>query len=137
MSKIKTYEDLLQEEQRLLSQLKASELLIRDDLAGVKEGLKPIGNVMKTINKFTTRDRTGALANFGLDFSVDLLVRRFLLARAGWFTKIVVPYVIKNYSSHIITEQQRAALLKKISTIFAKFRPKPDVDPVKTAEAAS
>lgn len=137
MSKIKTYEDLLQEEQRLLSQLKATELLIRDDLAGVKEGLKPIGNVMKTINKFTTRDRTGALANFGLDFSVDLLVRRFLLARAGWFTKILVPYVIKNYSSHIITEQQRAALLKKISTIFARFRPKPDVDPMKTAEAAS
>lgn len=126
MSKIKTYEDLLQEEQRLLGELKSMEVLIRNDIAGVKEGLKPIGNVMKFVGKFTTRDKTGALANFGLDFSVDLLVRRFLLAKAGWFTKIVIPYVIKNYSSHIITEQQKAKLMQKISAIFSKLRPKPD-----------
>jgi hypothetical protein len=43
MNKIKTYEDLLQEEQRLLAQLKSTEVLIREDIAGVKEGLKPLG----------------------------------------------------------------------------------------------
>ena len=128
MSKIKTYEDLLQEEQRLLGHLKSTELLIRDDIAGVKESLKPIGKVMNTIGKFTTRDKTNAFANFGLDFSVDLLVRRFLLAKAGWFTKILIPYVIKNYSSHIINEKQRAKLMQKISQIFSKLRPKPDVE---------
>src|SRR3712207_6130288 len=104
MSKIRTYEDLLQEEQRLLSQLRSTEVLLRDDIAGVKESLKPVGKVFKTVQKFTNRDRTSALANFGIDFSVDLLVRRFLLARAGWFTKILVPYLIKNYGSHIISE---------------------------------
>jgi hypothetical protein len=135
MKKIKTYEDLLQEEQRLLSQLKATELLIRDDIAGVKEGLKPVGKVMKMVSKFTTRDRTGAFANFGLDFSVDLLVRRILLARAGWFTKILIPYIIKNYSSHFITEQQKAKMMQKISSILAKFRPKADT--ASTAQAAS
>jgi len=134
MKKIKTYEDLLQEEQRLLSQLKASELLIRDDIAGVKEGLKPIGKVMKTISKFTTRDKTGAFANFGLDFSVDLLVRRILLAKAGCLTKIVIPYVVKNYSSHFISEQQKAKLMQKISNILSKLRPKPDT--AHTAESA-
>jgi hypothetical protein len=126
MSKIKTYEDLLKEEQRLLSQLKSTELLIRDDIAGVKEGLKPIGRVVNTIGKFTTRDKTNAFANFGLDFSVDLIVRKFLLAKAGWFTKILIPYVIKNYSSHIINEKQRAKLMQKINNIFSKIRPKPD-----------
>jgi hypothetical protein len=126
MNKIKTYEDLLQEEQRLVAQLKATEVLIRDDLAGVKEGLKPIGSVMKIITRFATRDKTGVFSNFGLDFSVDLIVRRFLLARAGWFTKILIPYLIKNYSSHIISEQQRAKLMEKINNIFSKLRPKPD-----------
>src|SRR6476619_1314938 len=135
MKKIKTYEDLLKEEQRLLLQLKASELVIRDDIAGVKEGLKPIGRVMKTISKFTTRDRTGAFANFGLDFSVDLLVRRVILAKAGWFTKILIPYVIKNYSSHFITEQQKAKLMQKVSSILSKFRPKGDT--ARTAEAGN
>jgi hypothetical protein len=115
--------------------LKATELLIRDDIAGVKEGLKPVGKVMKMVSKFTTRDRTGAFANFGLDFSVDLLVRRILLARAGWFTKILIPYIIKNYSSHFITEQQKAKMMQKISSILAKFRPKADT--ASTAQAAS
>ena len=135
MNKIKTYEDLLQEEQRLLAQLKVTEGLIRDDIAGVKEGLKPLGNVMKTIGKLTTRDKTGVLANFGLDFSVDLLVRRILLARAGWFTKIVIPYLIKNYSSHIISEQQRARLMEKINNIFSKLRPKADQQPAEAPAA--
>jgi hypothetical protein len=130
MSKIKKYEDLLQEEQRLLSHLKSTELLIRDDIAGVKEGLKPIGNVMRTMGKLTTRDRTGVLSSFGLDFGVDLLIRRLLLAKAGWFTKILVPYLVKNYSSHIITEQQKEKLMKRVSSLFAKFRPQPDKDPV-------
>jgi hypothetical protein len=89
---------------------------------------------MKTISKFTTRDKTGAFANFGLDFSVDLLVRRILLAKAGWLTKIVIPYVVKNYSSHFISEQQKAKLMQKISNILSKLRPKPDT--AHTAESA-
>ena len=124
MSKIKNYEDLLQEEQRLLSELKTKEVQIRNDLAGVKRGLKPIGRVMNTISKFTTRDKTGAFSNFGLDFGIDLIVRRFLLAKAGWFTKILVPYLLKNYSSHIISEKQKAMLMEKINNFFSKLRPK-------------
>jgi hypothetical protein len=131
MSKIKTYEDLLQEEQRLMAHLKGQEVQVRQDLAGFKEGLQPIGNAMKWVNKLTTRDRTNAFATFGIDFSVDLLVRRFLLARAGWLTKIVIPYLLKNYGSHFISEKQRAAFLKKINNLFSKLRPKPDA-----AEAA-
>jgi hypothetical protein len=129
MSKIKNYDDLLQEEQRLLAELKIKEVQIRNDLAGVKQGLRPIGRVMNTISKFTTRDKTGAFANFGLDFGVDLLVRRFILAKAGWFTKILVPYLLKNYSSHIISEQQKAKLMEKINNLFAKLRPKPEPAP--------
>ena len=124
MSKIKTYEDLLQEEQKLLVQLKSGEALIRKDIAGVQQGLEPLGRVMKMVNKFTSRDRTGGLSTFGLDFSIDLLVRRFLLAKAGWFTKIVVPYFIKNYGSHIITEKHRASILQKINAVFSKLRPR-------------
>ena len=129
MSKIKNYKDLLQEEQRLLSQLKTKEVEIRNNLAGVKRGLKPIGRVMNIISKFTTRDKTGAFSNFGLDFGIDLIVRRFILAKAGWFTKILVPYLLKNYSSHIISEQQKARIMEKVNNFFAKLRPKTEAAP--------
>jgi hypothetical protein len=132
MSKpIKNYDDLLAEEQRLLLQLKSQEGMIKQDLVTLKEGLKPARKAMGILSKMATRDHTGPLVNFGLDFGVDVLIRRILLARAGWFTKIVIPFVVKNYSSHIITEEQRSKLAKKIQSLFNKIRPKADK---KTAE---
>ena len=121
---IKTYEDLLQEEQRLLQQLRAHEVLIREDIAGLKEKIKPMEKAFGVLQKMATRDHTGALANFGLDFSIDLLIRRLLLAKAGWFTKILVPFVLKNYSSHIVSDEQRARFAQKIQNLFNKIRPK-------------
>jgi hypothetical protein len=127
MSKsIKTYEDVLQEEQRLMQALRSQEVLIREDLAGLKESLKPVGKVYNVLHKMATRDHTGPLANFGIDFGIDLLIRRLLLARAGWFTKILVPFVIKNYSSHIISDEQKTKFAQKIQNIFNKIRPKKD-----------
>jgi hypothetical protein len=144
MSKpIKTYEDLLQEEQRLLTILKSQEELIREDLAGLKEKLKPVEKAFHVVQKMATRDHTGAFANFGIDFSIDLLIRRLLLAKAGWFTKIVVPFVIKNYSSHFFSEEQRSKCAAKIQKIFNKIRPKKndqtagDASHVKTGEAGT
>jgi hypothetical protein len=124
MSKIKTYEDLLQEEQRLMQQLKTHEGLIREDIVVLKEKLKPVSRVVSVLEKMATRDHTGPLASFGIDFSIDLLLRKFLLARAGWFTKIFVPFLVKNYSSHIINEDQRNKFKEKIQNIFNKIRPK-------------
>jgi hypothetical protein len=121
---IRNYEDLLAEEQRLLQHIKFQEVRLREDIAGLKESLKPVGNVMKVMGKITTRDNTGPILNFGLDFGVDLIIRRILLARAGWLTKIVIPFIVKNYSSHIINEEKRARLTKKIQDIFKKIRPK-------------
>lgn len=124
--RIKTYEDLEAEKTRLMGLLRTQEELIKVDIAGVKEGLKPFGRAMKTVNKFFTRDNKAPIMNFGLEMGIDLLVRRFLLARAGWLTKVVVPFFIKNYSSHLIGEEKRAALFKKVENLLRKIRPKKD-----------
>ncbi len=122
-NRIKNYEDLLQEQQRLVSLLKTQESFIRVDIAGVKEGLKPFGRAMNVVNKMATRDNTAPVLNFGLEMGIDLLVRRVLLARAGWFTKVVVPFLVKNYSSHILGEDKRLALFTKVRGFFQKIRP--------------
>ena len=121
--RIRTYEDLVIEQQRLLSLLKTQESFIKVDIAGVKEGLQPFGKALQIVNKMATRDNTAPVMNFGLEMGVDLLIRKVLLARAGWFTKIVVPFLVKNYSSHIIGEDKRTALIQKIKGFFRKVRP--------------
>lgn len=132
--RIRTYEDLEEEKLRLLSLLKTQESTIRTDIAGLKENLKPLGTAMDTINKMTTRDNRVPVLNLGLEMGIDLLIRKVLLARAGWFTKIIVPFVVKNYTSHILGEEKREFIIKKLKSFFNKMRPssEPRPDPVAT-----
>lgn len=124
MSKIKTYQDLLQEEQRLKEQLKFQETLIRQDLVSLKENLEPVKKVYDQVHKIFTRDNRVPIFNIGLEMGIDVLLRRFILRRAGWFARIFVPYILKNYASHIIGEEKRKAIIKKIESLFNKIRPK-------------
>lgn len=124
MSKIKTYKDLLQEEQRLKEQLKSQEILVRQDLMALKENLEPIKKVYDQAQKIFTRDNRVPIFNIGLEMSIDLLLRRFILRKAGWFAKIFVPYIMKNYASHLIGEEKRKAIIKKVEELFNKIRPK-------------
>ena len=129
MSKITTYNDLLQEEKRLQQVLKSQEILIREDLVNMKENLEPIKKVYDQVRKIFTRDNRVPVFNVGLELGIDMILRRFILARAGWFAKTFVPYVIKNYASHIIGEEKRKAIIKKIEEMFNKIRPKKDKQP--------
>jgi len=124
MSKIKNYKDLLAEEQRLQQVLKSQENLIRQDLVSLKENLEPIKKVYDQVHKVFTRDNRVPVFNVGLELGIDMLLRRFILARAGWFAKTFVPYLVKNYASHIIGEEKRKAIIKKIEELFNKIRPK-------------
>jgi len=132
--KIRTYEDLEEEKLRLLSLMKTQEAVIKDDLVRLRQSMKPLNRAWETINKFTTRDNTAPILNFGLEMGVDLFVRRFVLAKAGWFAKIFVPFLIKNYSSHIIGEEKKEMILNKIKGLFRKVRPtaQPHPDPMAT-----
>jgi len=123
MSKIRTYEDLLQEEQRLQLKLKSQELAIRQTLVDFKENVEPVKRVFNTVQKVFTRDNRVPVFNIGLELGVDFLLRKFILARAGWLTRILVPYLVKNYSSHIIAEEKRKALIQKIRDMFNKVKP--------------
>jgi hypothetical protein len=135
-NRIRTYEDLLQEEQRLIQQLKGHEVLIREDLISVRQHLAPVTRVFNNVTKAFTRDNRAPLLNFGLEMGIDVFVRRVLLAKAGWFTKIVVPYLLKNYSSHLIGHEKRVKMMQKIQGFFAKLRPKPE-QPAPDAAAAA
>jgi len=133
MNKIKTYDDLLHEEKRLQQVLKGQEILIREDLVSMKENLEPVKKVYDQVHKIFTRDNRVPVFNVGLELGIDVLLRRFILARAGWFAKTFVPYLIKNYASHIIGEEKRKLIIKKIGEMFNKLRPKTD----RQAEAAA
>jgi len=101
-----SYEDILKEKQRLEVLLQAQRKVIYYDIQEIKVQLQPVKDAVEFIKKITTKDKTSLLLTLGSDIAINTVVKNFILSRAGWFTRIVVPYFLKNYSSHFLAEQK-------------------------------
>jgi len=131
---IKTYNDLLEEKQQLEVLLNAQRELIRYDMQQLKTEIQPAIKAVGLVGKMFTKDKSNALLNTGADTVIDLLFKKVLLGRAGWVTRLVVPYFLKNVSSHIIAEK-KDTLLQKVFSLFRKNhngKTPPDPDPAST-----
>lgn len=117
MNQIKTYKDLCEERKLLQGRLAAQKQRIKDDWHELKNELSPIKNAMGIMGKMTHADKTNPLLNVGLKIASDLFLKNFVLARAGWAARLAVPFVVKNFSSHVIAEKG-AGLLNKVSNFF-------------------
>ena len=116
---IRTYEDLMEEKERLNQLLAAQRELIRQDFNEIKEELAPVRSAISMVGKFATRDNRNFLLTTAADTAIELVIRRMLLAKAGWFTKIIVPFFMKNFSSHVIADH-KDKILDKLSRWFGK-----------------
>jgi folate-dependent phosphoribosylglycinamide formyltransferase PurN len=116
MSNIKTYDDLVAEEKRLQALLYSHKEAIKTSFIATRQSLNPIKAAVNTAKNLFTRSKSNPLMKLGVDFGVDVFFRRFVLAKAGWFTKIVLPFVLKNYSTYIIKE--RPSVLGKFMGLF-------------------
>ncbi|NCI45881.1 hypothetical protein [Sediminibacterium soli] len=120
---IKTYDDLLLEKRRLKSQLTEKEAALREEFSDIKRKLKPVTKVMDFIEKLTTRDSSNPLLNTGLQVGVNLLLKNLLLKKAGWVTRILMPFFVKNFLSHEASEHPE--WMQKLARLFRKtFRKK-------------
>jgi hypothetical protein len=110
--KIQTYDDLVEERKRLEELLVVQKQQLSSNWVEMKEGLKPVNNVFAFFGKLTHRDKSNPLVNMSLDIAGDVLLKRILLARAGWFIRIALPYVLKNYSSNIFADRGKSLVHK-------------------------
>lgn len=122
MSSIRTYEDLEAEEKRLQALLYSHRENIKDSFTTFKHSLNPFAQAANTARKLFSRDKSNPLMLAGVGLGVDVLLRRFLLAKAGWFTKIVVPFFIKNYSTHFIKDYRKNKFFQKIGSFFKQSK---------------
>jgi hypothetical protein len=101
-----SYNELLKEKQQLEVLLEAQKQLIRCDVEEIKLKLQPVKEALEFVKKITTKDRSNLLLDLGSDIAINTLVKNFILSRAGWLTRIVIPFFLKNYSSHFLAEQK-------------------------------
>jgi len=128
---INTYKELCDEKQRLEELLTAQRALLRADVYDLKQSFKPASDVLGFVGKLATRKHDMVFINAIANTIINMLVTRGLLKKAGFFTKLLVPFAMKNLSSHIISEELRDKMqewLRKISSQFFKTTAKMEED---------
>jgi len=120
---IQTYDDLVAEKQRLKALLKAQRELIHQDVQEIKAELEPIRSAINVAGKFFSRDSSNPLLNLGINRAIDFLMKRVLLSKTGWFAKLAVPFIMKNYSSHFV-EENKGKLFSWVTSLFSKKKDK-------------
>lgn len=116
---IRTYDDLLAEKTRLKALLQVQKAVIRQDVEEIKVELQPVKNAISMVGKFTTRDKSNPLLTGATETIIDLVVKRMILSRTGWLTKLVVPFIMKNVSSHLVNANQ-GKIFSKLFSFFGK-----------------
>jgi hypothetical protein len=116
--KIRTYDDLEREERLLEELLLAQKQLIQADILQLKRQLKPASVALQFFHNITTADKHNPLLTQGANTAIDLVLKKVVLARAGWLTKMLVPFFVKNYSSHFIADHKQD-IVQKIFSLFS------------------
>ena len=113
----KSYNELVAEQERLRELAKTQQLQIKGDLAGIREELEPVIHVGATLKKFLTHKSGDLLANLGINLVTNGLIKKVILSKAGWLTRLIVPQLVKNYASHVVGSGN---FVDKIMNLFSK-----------------
>ncbi|CAN5248186.1 hypothetical protein BH09BAC3_BH09BAC3_19170 [soil metagenome] len=114
MNRIQTYDDLLAEKAELEKLLIQQKAIIRQDIAALKEELRPAAAVVKFIGKITAKDRSNSLLNVGMSLATDLVLRNLVLAKSGWITKLIIPFAAKTLGSSAFVHSKAGGMLNNL-----------------------
>ena len=107
MSRINNYDELVLERKKLEAQLAYHKSIINGEVQVLRQKLEPLSNVVSFLTPSRNPGSDSKLWEVGTNLGIELLVRQKLLAKAGWLTKLALPFILKKVSSRAI-EQVRA-----------------------------
>ena len=116
---IRTYEELLEEKARLKSLLTAQKELVHQDIKAIKMELAPVRSAIAMVGKLTTKENRYGMLTIAADTIIDLVIKRMILSKAGFITRLAVPFFMKNFSSHVIADN-KDKIISKLSSWFGK-----------------
>ncbi len=116
---IKTHADLCEERRKLQHLLAIQQQRVTDDWMSLKEEFAPVRKVFGAVGKIARPNNSNPLLSMGLKFASDIVLKNLVLSRAGWITKLAVPYLLRNYSSHALADTGKN-IFAKIGRFFNK-----------------
>ena len=103
---IRTYEDLVQQKHQVEALLQAQKELMMYDLRLLQAELKSATSGLSIVGNLVSRKKQGIMVDFGMNKMIDFLFKKIILSKAGWITRLAVPFIVKNISSHLIANNK-------------------------------
>lgn len=100
--KIRTYNDLLEEEQRMLMQYKRDRAKLMEDMNELKNKFQPAEQFFHKINKWFQVPPAQHFFPKILDIGLDLFSKKFLFKNSGWIKTFLGSYVLRILSQWIM-----------------------------------
>ena len=131
--RIGTYQDLLEERDRLEALLKTQKEAVMTSATALKAEFKPAFSAISFLGSLVTRDETNPILGTAANGVIDLVLKKVLLGRAGWIARNLIPLLVKNMSSHYIADHEND-IFRKIFKFFGfgKKKKTTESEPEKT-----
>lgn len=96
---INNYKDHQAEKERLSALLQIQGNQIKTDVAGLRTGFQPIQDVVASVGKFSTSEGKRTLLYAGVDISMALLTKKFIVTKSTWFNDLALPILVRSLSN--------------------------------------
>lgn len=107
--RIRTYKDLIDEEERLTLEFKRSKERVMEDVDTIKSKLQPASHALNFMSKLSGGTGKPGLLSTGVDIGLDLLTKKYLFRGSGWLVTLAGSYLVRGVSQLFLNK----ARLKK------------------------
>lgn len=104
---IKSYSDLLEEEQRILIQYKRNRAKMVEELNRLKNLLKPAEQFMNRLNSWFSRPASQLFSPAIIDIGLDFISKKLLFKNAGWLKSFIGSYAVRKVSQFFMSKISR------------------------------
>lgn len=128
---VKSRNDLLDEKQRLKDQIQAGKGNIKNSFAGLKDELNPFKGAKQMAAGAIRGKRNNPIVKMGVAKVTNFLVTQFLLRKAGWLPRLIVPLVVNKVATRLLSGKASSKIASTLRNTADKVRGEDIVAPAK------
>jgi hypothetical protein len=119
---IRTVSDLLAEKERISEQIRVSRRQISADLDLIRDEMNPFKVLSDGARKLLKGGEASPAVKQAVATATGFALENFVLKRAGWLPRIIVPWVVKKVSGFVVAPRVNELIVKSLHSAASSVR---------------
>ncbi len=119
---IRTVSDLLAEKERISEQIRVSRRQISADLDLIRDEMNPFKVLSDKARKLFNGGEASPVVKQAVANAAGFALENFVLKRAGWVPRIIVPWVVKKISGFVVAPRVNQLIIKSLHSAASSVR---------------